>query len=138
LLGEVNDRLDKYPRSRIFYEKPLTARDAQFSIRSMPRNLLGALWVQIAEVLSGWYLPKKCPGPGCPKWIEISRDEKIGRTKRSAFCSDVCRVLTHRLRVTRAKEMRAAGKTLREIAAELDTDRKFVKRWTTLKRRASK
>jgi hypothetical protein len=99
-------------------------RARELSLRIVPQNLLGAMWVQFARTTEGSRDIRRCAT--CGTWMFISPD--TFRTNRR-YCSDTCRVKTHKQRKRRARDLRASGAALREIAAEFGTDMATVKRW---------
>jgi hypothetical protein len=58
--------------------------------------------------------------------MEMSPD--VNRADRR-YCSDACRSRALRSRQKQAAEMRAAGKTLREIAKVTGSDIDIIKKW---------
>lgn len=68
----------------------LVERD-RFSIRVVPRTLLGAIWYQVARYLSENPEARRCAN--CGQWFEVSLKARRTNTK---FCSNSCRVARHR------------------------------------------
>ena len=99
-------------------------RARELSLSIVPQNLLGAMWVQFARTVEGSRDIRRCAT--CGTWLFISPD--TFRTNRR-YCSDTCRVRTHKLRQRQARRMRKDGASLRQIAKELDTKMKIVKGW---------
>src|SRR5262249_22046787 len=91
-------------------------------LRDLPRNLLGAIYLQFAHAIQGGRQSRRCQQ--CNTWFELAR----GRTDRS-YCSNACRTRTHRERQQRAREMHAKRIPLPKIARELETDLATVKNW---------
>jgi hypothetical protein len=89
-----------------------------------PRNLIGAIWLQFAFAVAGKSEFRGCKA--CGRLFEVSqaasRSDKL-------FCSDACRVSAYRERQEQARQMFAAGKSLKEIATVLDAKADAVKRW---------
>jgi hypothetical protein len=85
-----------------------------------PKNLLGALWLQLAEAIRTNPRHVKCRN--CGRWFEVAAR---GRRSDVAYCSANCRTASYRLGL-RAKELSAAGKSLEDIATELGRDAGFV------------
>jgi hypothetical protein len=69
------------------------------SLKISPKNLLGALWLQMAEAIDKNYKHRKCPG--CGKWLVAS-----GKASTKMHCSDACR--------KRAERQRKKGKSLKK------------------------
>jgi hypothetical protein len=100
-------------------------RDWHPALIGVPRNLLGALWLQFSEVYAGKEL-RRCLE--CKEWFAVR-----GRGPRTRsdvqFCSVACRNRAYRGRQEQARQLHAGGKTARQIAAELGSDVKTVKGW---------
>jgi hypothetical protein len=73
--------------------------DREVSQVLKPLTLLGALWSQFAEAVTG---KQHVRCEGCQKWIAIGWDKGGSRTNRRT-CSDACRVRAHRRRKAMAK-----------------------------------
>ena len=56
-------------------------------VHLVPKNLQGAIWLQIAQELSGFTEHRKCQAPGCEGWITID-PSKPGPKNR--YCSPRC------------------------------------------------
>jgi hypothetical protein len=93
-------------------------------LRFAPKNLLGALWLQLAQAIAGGSEYRPCPQ--CRRLFEISR--VAGRTDK-VYCSNACRVQAFRFRRERARELHAQGKKPAEIATEIGTEVNQVKKW---------
>jgi hypothetical protein len=65
----------------------------EVSLVFKPSTLLGALWAQLAEAVTGNKEHRRCLG--CRKWIPIGWKAGGSRTNRRT-CSDACRVRAHR------------------------------------------
>jgi hypothetical protein len=92
-----------------------------------PRDLLGAIWLQLARAVAEDRRYQQCST--CGIWFEVA-----GRGRGYAkFCDDACRQKGHRQRVQRARTLKAGGTSLADIAAELGTDVKTVRGWTKTK-----
>jgi hypothetical protein len=92
------------------------------SLASWPRNLLGALWLQFAEYHAGKEL----------RWcVECTKCFAIRERARSdvQYCSVACRNRAYRKRQEQARALHAEGKTAKQIAQEIESDVKTVKRW---------
>ena len=99
-------------------------RHGGLTLRMRPFTLRGALWLQLAEAVSGNKEFRSCPT--CGKWFELNPD--TARTNRQ-FCSDACRTRAYRGRKEQAQKLAKEGKSIKEIAAEVDSDVKTVKGW---------
>jgi hypothetical protein len=94
------------------------------ALRLSPTNLLQAIWVQFGLAVSGRKNHRRCSV--CKDWFELSPE--VARTNR-LFCSVACRNRAYRGRKEQARRLHAEGKTLREIARELDTTESVVRGW---------
>jgi len=128
----VNDRLKAETASRLLWDPD--SRD--LVLRMAPKNLLGALWFQFAEMVSKKQGLKQCEQ--CGKWFRVAAG--IGRTDKK-YCSQRCRTQWYRARTAQAARLFARGKTPAEIAKQFETDVRTVEAWiasgrTPLKRRS--
>jgi hypothetical protein len=101
------------------------------SIRLIPSSLLGALWWQFARVVTGELDYRPCRV--CHRLIELSTGEKGFRHDRE-FCSNKCKFKDHRRKVREAKQLRAGGQTVRQIAKHFETTTTVIKNWLTKKK----
>ncbi len=107
--------------------KVIFARDRRvegFILQIMPNALLGALWLQLAETISGSKKHRACAA--CGKWFEVS-PEKFRRSRN--YCSEPCRSRAYRSRKEEARKLANEGKTIKEIAARLGSDAKTIRGW---------
>jgi hypothetical protein len=96
----------------------------QLQLHYAPLNLSGAVWLQFAQAISGNKTYRTCGQ--CGKLFEVS--PAVTRKDRLT-CSDACRTRAYRARQERARTLHAEGKTLKEIAIELQADGKAVRHW---------
>jgi hypothetical protein len=120
--GQVNRVLGHLQRvsPQLVYEP----QAGQLTLHFIPENLLGAIWLQLAQAISGNKQYRQCQG--CKKWFELSPE--VARTNR-LFCSDKCRTRAYRGRKEQAQTMAKEGKSIKEIAKELESDVNIVKSW---------
>jgi len=111
-------------RVRVVFGRDLEQRLGGFLLQIMPNTLLGALWLQLAEAISGSKKHRACTA--CGNWFEVS-PEKF-RTSRH-YCSEPCRSRAYRSRKEKAHLLAAEGKSIKEIAALLGSDAKTIKGW---------
>ena len=89
-----------------------------------PRNLLEGLWLQFADSIHTGHSFRACHS--CKRWFELT--PTIARTSK-LYCSTACRNRAYRDRQKKAYVLNDQGKSAKEIARELDTDIKTVKKW---------
>jgi hypothetical protein len=112
-------------------------RDARvdgFLLKIKPNTLLGALWLQLAESISGCKKHRACRH--CGSWFSILREKINKKSKKKQmmrqnriYCSEKCKGAAARLRKTKAQQLAREGKTPEEIASELGSDVKTVRGW---------
>jgi hypothetical protein len=89
----INVRLREHGSLQVVYSFD-THGDKQ-SLRGVPANLLGAMWLQVGQALDRNIRYRRCKWRPCDKWIEIT-GTFAGHTKAREFCSDKHRVYYHR------------------------------------------
>ncbi len=99
-------------------------------LQFMPTNLLGAIWLQFAQAISGSKKHRACAA--CGQRFEVSPD-KFRKSK--FYCGDACRARMYRSRKDQAQQLAAEGKTPKEIAATLDSDVKTINKWIQQRKR---
>jgi hypothetical protein len=128
----INEEMSPRVQGRLL--KDLSTGAIQLKLR--PVNLLGALWLQFAEAVSGGKKYRACPQ--CGRYFELSGGAPGGgRSRRSdkVFCSSACRYKAHVGRREAAKRMRAEGKRPKVIAEALGATVEDVRKWTSSKRK---
>jgi len=108
---------------REFYLKPVRDADGMMLAVEID-DLAPVLWLQFAFAVVEGKQYRRCAT--CGRAFEVAPGEN--RVDRR-FCSDRCRIRAYRQRRARAREMRAAGEHLRDIAQQLDSEMAVVKRW---------
>src|SRR5262249_9596374 len=103
-------------------------QDKGHVIRIVPKNLLGAMWLQFARGVAGEASYRRCKV--CGKWLTISAEDH-GFRKNREICSNTCRQRDHRAKVKLARQLRADGKTVRGIARHFDTTPETIANWLT-------
>jgi hypothetical protein len=124
LWAKVNEHL-RETSNQLLYEP----EHKRLVLQPVPGNLIGAIWLQFASAVSADKDYRRCRE--CGTWFELSPE--TARTNRR-FCSGACRSKAYRERQGRAQEMYAEGKSLRQIARELDTDLAVIQRWVLNKK----
>jgi hypothetical protein len=118
---EVNMRLAHRVEVR-FGPHPLRAGDPP-GFRLIPHSLLALMWLQFARSVAGNREYRVCRA--CGGWFELVPQDK----GRKVFCGVPCKLRDYRRRRARADELKAAGRSPREIATEIETDLATVRRW---------
>ena len=90
----------------------------------VPRNLLGAMWMQFSRAFEGNKGYRRCQQ--CKQWIEVSTE---GHRSHTVYCGDTCRVRAHRAKKAKARRLAADGVPIREVARRLNTTAKAVRGW---------
>jgi hypothetical protein len=120
----INEKLMKHASPRLLWNTD-TGKQV---IRIVPKNLLGAMWLQFARAMAGEASYRQCRA--CGKWITISTEEH-GHRKHRVFCSAACRQRDHRAKVAEAHRLQGEGWTVRQIARHFDTTTETIKNWLT-------
>ena len=121
----VNEHLKGMTSPRLLWNVR-RGRPHDLALFFVPENLLGVMWLQLAEAINGNRRYKRCPG--CRTWIVISH-ESIGSRSGRSTCSNACRMKLYYGRKLEARQLQQAGLTLDQIARRLKADRKSVRNW---------
>ena len=87
-------------------------------------SLRDAMWLQLAAAIAEDKKYNRCQV--CRKWFEIAPETN---RRHRQFCSETHRNKAYRYRQRKAKQLHAQGKTVQEIAAELNSDEAAVQNW---------
>jgi hypothetical protein len=98
------------------------------SLSIRPDNLLSAMWLQYTRAVTGEVEYLRCKV--CSGWMVVGSVGDGVRADRE-FCSGACKQRDHRNRVREANRLKARGRNVRQIAAELNTTVEIVKNWLT-------
>lgn len=90
-------------------------------------TLIGAIWWQVAQSLTGQGEYRECPT--CKKPFEVAPGAD---RKNKDYCSANCRVKAYHKRKADAKAMRKQGISVKQIAESLNTTATQVKKWVEL------
>jgi hypothetical protein len=96
----------------------------KLSLRFDPRSLIGAMWLQAAQVAAEGEI-RLCETCGHP----IAVDRTTGARTNAKFCSNACRFRNYRKRQARAAKLSKRGLTASQIAKKLGTDTATVLGW---------
>jgi|GEM_PF-4701174 len=100
------------------------SRSVPLDLHVVPKNLLGAMWMQFAQAIQGDVRYQRCPQ--CKTWFKVPN--KANRPS-TTFCSPRCRVQAFRGRQAQARDMSAKRVPLAKIARELGNDISVVRTW---------
>lgn len=116
----ANERLAEHAAPRVLFNPD--RRECEIHIT--PKNLLGALWLQLAQALEGGRDYRRCAT--CRSWFSVAPE--LNRSDR-LYCSERCRAKAYRQRKEQARAMRVGGLAPSTIARRLGTDTKTVRGW---------
>jgi hypothetical protein len=119
VLSEVNKHLGGSASPSVSQD-----RDGTPFLETRTTGLLEAMYLQFAWALCGQKRCRRCQG--CGTWFELAPG--VNRADRLT-CSVSCRVRVSRERRDRARELRAQGKSVGEIAQEIGSTVSKVKQW---------
>jgi hypothetical protein len=117
----VNERLPGLTESRVLYHP----RERRLRVHLVPKGLLGFLWLQFADALAGGKRFGRCRE--CQTWFAVGPGEA---RKSRLYCADPCVLAAYRKRKQDAIRLAGEGKTVAEIAKELDWDAGSIRKWT--------
>jgi hypothetical protein len=86
----------------------------------LPRNLAGAIWLQLAFSLVRPAEYRTCPV--CQRPFEVAAGLSTGKRKNARFCSQRCKSQDFRDRQSLARTLRAQGVPIRQIAKQVVRD----------------
>jgi len=89
----INDNLTNATAPRLLWNSDQTS----LSIHLQPKNLLGAIWLQLAQAIERNCSFRRCDQ--CQTWFEVS--VQAGRSDKR-YCSNACRINAHRGRKAQA------------------------------------
>lgn len=123
----VNDHLTGRLSPRLLWNQERT----QLGLYMAPNGLIGALWLQFAQAISGNKRYHQCEY--CGTWFEVSLE--ASRPTR-VYCSDACRFKAYRKRQEDAYQLNQQGIPLKEIAKRLGTNTATAKGWIKKRKEA--
>jgi hypothetical protein len=88
------------------------------------KSLVGCLWFQFADAINCDKRQRQCDQ--CRRWFSIPQ---LGSRVDKRYCGTPCRLKAYRQRQEQARRLKAAGKTVGQIANELGSDPDIVKGW---------
>jgi hypothetical protein len=93
-----------------------------------PEDLGGAIWVQLFQAIQKSISARRCEG--CGRWEEVGPG-KLRRHSRT--CGQACRTRIYFGRKEEARQLYAAGKTIKSIARRLGKEERQIEKWTNAK-----
>ena len=116
----INEHLHHRASPRLLWEQ---SRD-RLGLYIVPDGLIGAMWLQFARAVERDAKFRQCPE--CTTWFEVAPGR--GRTDKQ-FCSNACRTKAYRKRQAEAVRLHGEGRSLEDIARDLDSDPDTVRGW---------
>jgi hypothetical protein len=101
-------------------------RPKNLGLYFVPTNLLGVMWLQLAEAIVGTRTFRQCSA--CKTWIVISLAKEGSRSSRFT-CSTACRMRLYYRRQIEARRLHRKGIPVTEIARRLSAKPEKVRRW---------
>lgn len=101
-------------------------RPHDLALYFVPENLLGAIWLELAEVINGNKPLRQCAA--CKTWIVIST-EGVGNRSNRFTCSNACRMKIYYQRKLEARRLRQQGLSVKQIAKSLGANAERVRLW---------
>jgi hypothetical protein len=108
--------------------RPVLSKSGDISSRVVPQSLLGCLWLELEETITGDRTQIPCPV--CSEWFEV---RSSGARSDKMYCSPRCKTKAHREVIGKARQLRAEGKTPKQIAKAISRDEAVVKNWLRTK-----
>jgi hypothetical protein len=121
----VNQHLKTRVSPQLLWNVRSNRRD-NLSLFFVPRNLLGLMWLQLAEAINGNRQYRQCVA--CKTWMVISH-EGVGSRSSRFTCSDACRMKVYYGRKVEARRLHQQGLSVREIAQRLSAAQQKVRGW---------
>lgn len=123
----INRHLTGRVSPRVLWNREHT----ELGLYMVPSGLIGALWLQFAQAITGHKQYHRCEY--CGTWFEVSLE--ASRPTR-VYCSDACRFKAYRKRQEDAYRLHTEGVPLKEIAKHLGTDTATAKGWIKKRKEA--
>lgn len=119
----VNKSLEELVALKLLWKAP---DRNEMGLFMAPSNLIGCLWLQLADAIAGFQKFRLCES--CGKPMLVAAEGSGYRTNRRT-CSNACRIRFYSDRKIEARQLRDRRLSVREIAKRLDTGVEQVKRW---------
>ncbi len=120
LIDAVNGTLGLTTQPALLWDD----KAARARMRTYPRSLLGAAYLQFATAILSGRLSRMCQVCGRPFEVTnvSSRNDRL-------TCSNTCRTRAYRDRQQRARDLHGQGWSLKRISKELGSDVSVIKKW---------
>jgi hypothetical protein len=116
----INRQLEGRASPRLLWD----AKRERLGLYIVPDSLIGALWLQFARAVERDSQFRQCAE--CGIWFELApgmaRSDKV-------YCSTACRTKAYRKRQAEAARLHGEGRSLEDIARELESDPDTVRGW---------
>jgi hypothetical protein len=124
----VNQQLEGRASPRLLWD----SKRERLGLYIVPAGLIGALWLQFARAVERDSRFRQCAE--CGIWFELApgtaRADKL-------YCSTPCRIKAYRKRQAEAVRLHGEGRSIEEIAHQLESDPETVRGWIERRRDAS-
>jgi hypothetical protein len=121
----INERLEGRASPRLLWD----AKRERLGLYIVPDGLVGALWLQFARAVERDSRFRQCAE--CGIWFELApgtaRADKL-------YCSTPCRTKAYRQRQAEAARLHGEGRSIEDIAREVESDPDTVRGWLERKR----
>jgi hypothetical protein len=126
--SKVNEKLQARASPRLLWDQ----NRERLGLYIVPDGLIGALWLQFARAIERDSKFRQCAE--CGIWFELApgtaRADKL-------YCSTPCRTKAYRKRQAEAVRLHGEGRSIADIARQLESDPDTVRGWIERKRDAS-
>jgi hypothetical protein len=119
----VNNRIHKHVGLSLLHASE-RRRAVPLAIHTIPLNLIGALWLQLALAIEGDLEYRRCPE--CQNWFFV---RPKAREDATTFCSSKCRVRSYRGRKREVLRLAEQGLEPKEIREKVDSEPESITRW---------
>lgn len=123
--SKINAKLQGRASPRLLWD----ANRERLGLYIVPDGLIGALWLQFARAVERDSKFRQCAE--CGIWFELARG--TARADK-LYCSTPCRTKAYRKRQVEAVRLHGEGRSLEDIARELESDPDTVRGWIERKR----
>jgi hypothetical protein len=124
LQSKISAKLEGRASPRLLWD----AKRERLGLYIVPDGLIGALWLQFARAVERDSKFRQCAE--CGIWFELApgtaRADKL-------YCSTPCRIKAYRKRQAEAVRLHGEGRSIEDIARELDSDPDTVRGWIARK-----